>query len=65
VRGRRCIAAKAEALVEKLEAHYGGADDHVVGVYVAEVELEANIDDGPVNVIGTPLIESHHQQSLF
>jgi hypothetical protein len=58
-------AAKAEALVEKLEAHYGGADDHFVGVYVAEVELEANIDDGPVNVIGTPLIESHRQQSLF
>ena len=57
--------AKAEALVEKLEAHYGGADDHFVGVYMAEVELEANIDDGPVNAIGTPLIESHRQQSLF
>ena len=24
-------AAKAAALVEKLEAHYGGADDHFVG----------------------------------
>ncbi|HEX6640531.1 MAG TPA: hypothetical protein VF215_05430 [Thermoanaerobaculia bacterium] len=58
-------AAKAAALVEKLEAHYGGADDHFVGVYMAEVELEANIDDGPVNAIGTPLIESHRQQSLF
>lgn len=58
-------SAKAEALVEKLEAHYGGADDHFVGVYVAEVELEANIDEGPVNAIGTPLIESHRQQSLF
>lgn len=58
-------AAKAAALVEKLEAHYDGADDHFVGVYVAEVELEANVDDGPVNAIGTPLIESHRQQSLF
>jgi hypothetical protein len=58
-------AAKATALVGKLEAHYGGADDHFVGVYVAEVELEANIDDGPVNAIGTPLIESHRQQPLF
>jgi hypothetical protein len=58
-------APKAAALAEKLEAHYGDADDHFVGVYVAEVELEANIDDGPVNAIGTPLIESHDQQSLF
>ena len=58
-------AAKAAALVEKLEAHYGGADDHFVGVYGIEVELEANIDDGPVNAIGTPLIASHRQQTLF
>ena len=58
-------APKAAALAEKLEDHYGGADDHFVGVYVAEVELEANIDDGPVNAIGTPLIGSHRQQSLF
>lgn len=58
-------AARPRRSFEKLEAHYGGADDHFVGVYVAEVELEANIDDGPVNVIGTPLIESHRQQSLF
>jgi hypothetical protein len=58
-------APKAEALAEKLEAYYGHADDHFVGVYVASVELEANIDDGPVNAIGTPLIESHLQQSLF
>jgi hypothetical protein len=58
-------ASKAAALAEKLEDHYGGADDHVVGVYVAEIELEANIDDGPVNAIGTPLIEAHHQRSLF
>jgi hypothetical protein len=58
-------AIKAAALAEKLEAHYGDADDHFVGVYVAEVELESNIDDGPVNAIGTPLIASHDQQSLF
>jgi hypothetical protein len=58
-------APKAAALAEKLEAHYGGADDHFVGVYVADVELEANIDDGPVNAIRTPLIEAHRQQSLF
>jgi hypothetical protein len=57
--------AKAEALVDTLEAHYGDAEDHFVGVYVAEVELEVNIDDGPVNAIGTPLIELHRQQSLF
>lgn len=58
-------ASKATALAEKLEDHYGDAEDHFVGVYVAEVELEANIDDGPVNAIGTPLIESQRQQSLF
>ena len=58
-------AAKATALAAKLEAHYGDADDHFVGIYIAEVELEANIDDGPVNAIGTPLIDSHRQQSLF
>jgi hypothetical protein len=57
--------AKAEALVDKLEAHYGDVEDHFVGVYVAEVELEVNIDDGPVNAIGTLLIEVHRQQSLF
>ncbi len=56
---------KAEALASKLEAHYRGAEDYFVGVYVAHVELEANIDDGPVNAIGTPLIESHLQHSLF
>ena len=58
-------ADKAEALAAKLEAHYGDADDHFVGVYVATVELEAHIDDGPVNELGTPLIETHLQQSLF
>jgi hypothetical protein len=56
---------KAEALTEKLEAHYGDAEDHFVGVYLADVLLEANIDDGPVNALGTPLIEAHRQQSLF
>lgn len=58
-------AIKAETLAAKLETHYGNADDHFVGVYVATVELEASIDDGPVNAIGTPLIDSHRQQSLF
>lgn len=56
---------KAEVLAAKLEAHYGGAEDHFVGVYLAEVELEAHIDDGPLNGFGTSLIESHLQQSLF
>ena len=58
-------APKAAALAEKLKAYYGCADDHFVGVYVAEIELEANIDEGPVNAIGTPLIDAHHQRSLF
>ncbi|HEX6640796.1 MAG TPA: hypothetical protein VF215_06765 [Thermoanaerobaculia bacterium] len=56
---------KAEALAAKLEEHYGNADDHFVGIYTATVDLEANIDDGPVNALGTPLIASHQQQSLF
>ena len=58
-------APKAEALAEKLEAHYSHADDYFVGIYVEAVELEAHIDDGPVNAIGIPLITSHLQQSLF
>ena len=58
-------APKAQALAEKLEAYYGDADDQFIGVYVAEVELEANIDEGPVNAIGAPIIQSPHQQSLF
>ncbi|HYC90596.1 MAG TPA: hypothetical protein VEO54_15375 [Thermoanaerobaculia bacterium] len=58
-------AEKADALAAKLEAHYGDADDHFVGVYVATVELEAHIDDGPVNALGIPLIESTAQQQLF
>jgi hypothetical protein len=57
-------AEKASALAAKLEAHYGCAEDHFVGVYVADVEIEANID-GPLNALGTPLIENHRQQSLF
>ena len=58
-------ADKADALAAKLEAHYGDAEDHFVGVYVATVALEAHIDDGPVNALGTPLIDSHLQQPLF
>ncbi|HVE70664.1 MAG TPA: hypothetical protein VNI54_04790 [Thermoanaerobaculia bacterium] len=58
-------ADKAETLAAKLDAHYGDAEDYFVGIYVATVELEANIDDGPVNALGTPLIASHLQQSLF
>ncbi len=56
---------KAASLASKLEAHYGNAEDHFVGVYLADVELEAHIEDGPVNALGTPLIETHQQQSLF
>jgi hypothetical protein len=59
------VGPKAEALVAKLEAHYGDAEDQFVGVYIAEVELEAHIDDGPVSALGTPLIELHQQQSFF
>src|SRR5204862_2764821 len=46
---------KADALAARLEAHYGHAEGYFVGVYVAAVELEANIDDGPVNALGIPL----------
>lgn len=58
-------APKADALATKLEERYGDAEDHFVGVYIATVELEAHIEDGPVNVIGTPLIVTHQQQTLF
>jgi hypothetical protein len=58
-------APKAEALAAKLEAYYGDADDHFVGVYIEAVELEANVDDGPVNAIGDPLLLPHVQQSRF
>jgi hypothetical protein len=56
---------QADALAAKLGAHDGNADDHFVGIYVATVAPEENIDDGPVNAIGASLIQSHHQQSLF
>ena len=58
-------AEKAEALAEKIEAFYGGADDYFVGVYVASVVLEAEIETGPTNFIGIPLIDRSSQQSLF
>jgi len=56
---------KAAALVEKLEGAYGAEEDTFVGVYLAGIELEAHIDDGPVNALGTPLLSRHAQQSLF
>jgi hypothetical protein len=58
-------AEKAEALAAKLEAFYGGADDYFVGVYIAHVILEADIETGPTNLIGIPLIDRSAQQSLF
>jgi hypothetical protein len=58
-------APKADALAAKLEEHYGDAEDHFVGVYIATVELEAHIEDGPVNAIGTPLLDTCQQQTLF
>jgi hypothetical protein len=58
-------AEKAAALAERLNAAYGDADGYFVGVYVAAVVLEAEIDSGPVNAIGTPLIVRNDQQSLF
>jgi hypothetical protein len=56
---------KAAVLVEKLEDAYGTDDDTFVGVYLAAIELETHIDEGPVNALGTPLIARHEQQSLF
>jgi hypothetical protein len=58
-------ADKADALAAKIEAFYGGAEDYFVGVYVAAVILEADIDTGPTNAIGIPLIDRSTQQSLF
>ena len=58
-------AEKAEALAAKLEAFYGGVDDYFVGVYNTSVILEADIETGPTNVIGTPLIDRSAQRSLF
>jgi hypothetical protein len=58
--------AKAAALAAKLDAHYGGAEDYFVGVYVADVLLEEHIDEGPVNALGTSLVaKSPAQQALF
>ena len=39
--------------------------DYFVGVYVAAVVLEADIETGPTNLIGIPLIDRSAQQSLF
>lgn len=58
-------AEKAEALAARIEAFYGGADDYFVGIYTAAVILEADIDTGPTNLIGIPLIDRSTQQSLF
>lgn len=58
-------AEKAEALAAKIEAFYGGAHDYFVGVYVASVVLEADIETLPANAIGIPLIDRTAQQSLF
>jgi hypothetical protein len=58
-------AEKAAALVEKLEDEYRAEEDTFVGVYLATIELEAHIDDGPVNALGAPLIVRNEQQSLF
>lgn len=58
-------AEKAAALVAKLEAAYREHDDIFVSVYLAPVTLEAHIEDGPVNALGTPLIARNLQQSLF
>lgn len=56
---------KADALAATIEAFYGAADDYFVGVYVASVVLEADIEAGPTNAIGIPLIDRTTQQSLF
>jgi hypothetical protein len=58
-------ADKADALAAKIESVYGGADDYFVGVYLASVVLEADIESGPANAIGIPLIGGSAQQSLF
>ena len=58
-------AEKAEAFAAKIEAFYGGADDYFVGVYLASVILEADIETGPTHMIGIPLIDRSSQQALF
>ena len=56
---------KAAALVGKLEEAYASEEDTFVGIYLAAIELEAHIEDGPVNALGAPLIEHHLQHTLF
>lgn len=58
-------AEKAAVLASKLEAAYSDHEDVFVGIDVAAVELEAHIDDGPVNALGIPLLRQHQQKSLF
>lgn len=57
---------KAASLAARLETHYGDAEDHFVGIYVADVVLEEHLDDGPVNALGTSLLTTPAaQQALF
>lgn len=44
---------------------YGSEEDTFVGVYLAAIELEAYIEDGPLNALGSPLLSHEDQQSLF
>jgi len=57
-------AEKADALAARLKDDYG-SDDVFVGVYRATVVLEQEIDTGPTNPLGIPLIVRNEQQSLF
>jgi hypothetical protein len=57
-------AEKADALAARLEDNYG-SDDVFVGVYRATVVLEQEIDTGPTNPLGIPLVHCNEQQSLF
>jgi hypothetical protein len=57
-------AEKADALAARLEDDYG-SDDVFVGVSRATVVLEQEIDTGPTNPLGIPLIVCNEQQSLF
>jgi len=57
-------AEKADALTARLEDEYGD-DDVFVGVYRATVVLEHEIDTGPTNPLGIPLVVCNEQQSLF
>jgi hypothetical protein len=57
-------AEKADALTARLEDDYGN-DDVFVGVYRATAVLEHEIDTGPTNPLGIPLITRDEQQPLF